>query len=124
MLLCYSKNMQNLVIANKERRKVYNQRYYAKARTPTSARNYYLKTTYGITLAEYHDLLDAQGGVCAICSEPPRGVTRIYLHVDHDHVSKKVRGLLCNQCNGILGKWKDSPVTAQRAVDYLIKHQS
>jgi hypothetical protein len=56
----------------------------------------------GVTDAEYARLLAAQGGGCAICGNPPK--TR-RLHVDHDHKTKRVRGLLCHRCNRALPDW-------------------
>jgi hypothetical protein len=71
---------------------------------------------YGISLGEYNSLLDKQGGGCAICGKP-QGVKR--LHIDHDHVSKKVRGLLCHQCNLMLGTARDSADILQVAIAYI-----
>lgn len=69
---------------------------------------------YGIT-AEARDQAKAdQNNQCAICE---RGNVR--LCVDHNHLTKRFRGMLCDRCNGILGIWKDSPRIAQKAVDYL-----
>ena len=56
----------------------------------------------GVTSADYDRMLAAQGGVCAICGSPPK--TR-RLHVDHDHATGKVRGLLCHRCNRALPTW-------------------
>lgn len=56
-----------------------------------------------------------QRGGCAICREKKR------LCVDHCHVSKKVRGLLCRECNIALGLLNDSVARLKRAVKYLIK---
>lgn len=53
----------------------------------------------GITEADYNAMLAAQGGGCAICGNPPK--TR-RLHVDHDHKTGRVRGLLCFRCNRAL----------------------
>ncbi len=51
---------------------------------------------------EYAALLEAQGGHCALCLSPPR--TR-RLHVDRDHTTGQVRGLLCMRCNRNLPAW-------------------
>jgi hypothetical protein len=55
-----------------------------------------LKARYGITLAEYEAILERQGGACALC---PRVPGKKRLHVDHDHETGRVRGLLCAPCN-------------------------
>ena len=65
----------------------------------TYARDWNLQRRYGITCTDYDRLLAAQGGQCAICRKPPR---KNRLHVDHDHDSGKVRGLLCVSCNSKL----------------------
>jgi Recombination endonuclease VII len=56
----------------------------------------------GVGDDEYARLLKAQGGGCAICGAKPK--TR-RLHVDHDHKTGKVRGLLCHRCNRALPTW-------------------
>jgi hypothetical protein len=53
----------------------------------------------GVTDDEYARLLAAQGGHCALCPNVPK--TR-RLHVDHDHATGRVRGLLCYRCNRAL----------------------
>ena len=60
---------------------------------------------------------------CSICKEARHG-KKESLRVDYDHVTGKVRGLLCQQCNLILGKAKYSIKTIEGAVKYLIAHQS
>ena len=59
----------------------------------------------GVTVEQYDAMLDAQGGGCAICGNPPK--TR-RLDVDHDHRTGKVRGLLCHRCNRTLASWIDA----------------
>jgi hypothetical protein len=78
-----------------------------------------LQRTYGITLAQYDDMLDAQGGRCAICPRPAESMpTR--LHVDHDHKTGLIRGLLCWWCNRkLLTGVKDDADLAEAAADYL-----
>lgn len=76
-----------------------------------------IEDTYGITGEQYAQLLAAQGGVCYICHRKP-GAKR--LAVDHSHVTGRVRGLLCRNCNrDVLGHLKDDPAALQRAIDYL-----
>lgn len=85
---------------------------------------------YGITLAEYSELLLAQGGVCAVCLQPEtqlmNGAVKA-LCVDHDHAccpskrscGKCIRGLLCHFCNMAAGFLRDNPATAIAMADYL-----
>lgn len=78
-----------------------------------------LKRKYGLTVADYEAMLVAQNGCCAICAgNKPYGRGNRW-HVDHDHTSGKVRGLLCSRCNTAIGLLQDSPVVAQAAVEYL-----
>jgi hypothetical protein len=68
--------------------------------------NSYLKRTYGVTESEYETLQIVQGGLCAVCrrTNPSRnGEEPERLAVDHDHLSGQNRGLLCQNCNRILG---------------------
>jgi hypothetical protein len=80
-------------------------------------RDGYLRRTYGITEAEYGDVLEHQGGVCAICLRKPKG----NLHVDHDHRTGVIRGLLCMRCNhDLLGRRDKDPGLFLRAHAYLV----
>lgn len=80
------------------------------------SRNRRLTETYGITEQEYLVLLEAQGGVCAICEGKRRGS----LDVDHDHKTGMVRGLLCRRCNRrLLPSAQDSTDRLESAIKYL-----
>jgi hypothetical protein len=81
--------------------------------THGGARNYHLRRRYGITAAHADAMLAEQGGLCAICREAPAE------HVDHDHATGRVRGLLCFNCNGALGQFRDRTDLMLRAVAYL-----
>lgn len=72
-------------------------------------RHRYLVRTFGLTLQDYNALLDKQQGRCLICRNLPR---KHKLHVDHDHYTQRVRGLLCLRCNAGLGafEWKDEAI--------------
>lgn len=78
-----------------------------------------LHRRYGITLAQYEELLSQQAGTCAICSRPAK--PHRALAVDHSHTSGSVRGLLCDPCNAALGAFQDSPKVLTRALAYLLK---
>lgn len=75
-----------------------------------------LKARYGMSLTEFVERSEAQNGRCACCGS----VTKDFL-VDHCHDSNAVRGLLCNNCNAIIGFANDTPMILQLAIDYLIK---
>lgn len=98
-------------------------RRYKERRGYSKTLEWSLRKRYGISLDDYRVLLEAQGGVCAICEMPPEaGYTR--LHVDHCHETGAVRGLLCSGCNRALGFLSDNPRNAERAAMYLDAHQS
>lgn len=77
-----------------------------------------LLASYGITLEQKESMLAAQGGVCAICGGDEHTETNSW-HVDHDHKTGLVRGILCMLCNLLLGKAKDSPDILRSAANYL-----
>lgn len=79
-----------------------------------------LRRTYGITLEEYNKMFEDQNGCCAICNEHQLTLNQI-LYVDHCHESGRVRGLLCLNCNILLGKAKDSEKILFKAIEYLKK---
>lgn len=70
-----------------------------------------------ITRAEHFLMLESQGGACAICGGPPPLGRNLY--IDHDHLTGKVRGLLCHSCNSGLGMFKDHPDLLKVAAAYL-----
>lgn len=86
---------------------------------PDLYRDSKLRTTFGIGLSDYNDMLSQQNGRCAICKRLP-GKRR--LGVDHDHKTGKVRGLLCGPCNVILGFVDDNPEALLDAMFYLYIH--
>ena len=73
---------------------------------------------YGITVEQRDALLRDQGGKCAICKRP---LTRPCL--DHDHATGRARGLLCQQCNTLIGMSRDTVAILQAAISYLEEHR-
>lgn len=88
-----------------------------KARDPEYAREKKLKYKYNMTISDFNARLSKQGGACAICGDTNRKWC-----VDHDHVSGKVRAILCYCCNIAIGNLGDSSRLATAAVNYLINH--
>lgn len=81
---------------------------------------------YGITLEDYNILREQQNFCCAICKRHEEEVeqsrssrTAYALHVDHCHTTHKIRGLLCSNCNTMLGKVRDSVDVLRSAIEYL-----
>jgi hypothetical protein len=102
---------------NSERLNEYRRAYRQRPERQAADRSQYLKRKYGISLGDYEAMFEAQGGVCAICGEArPEDRT---LHVDHDHETGEVRGLLCFRCNNALGDLREEYELFQRATNYL-----
>lgn len=80
-----------------------------------------LKRHYNITLEDWDQMLIAQSGRCAICNEPMNPDLKEPV-VDHDHQNGKIRGLLHNNCNAVLGLAKESTELLSSAIAYLHAH--
>jgi hypothetical protein len=81
-----------------------------------------LRRFYGITPEEYEEMLEQQGGKCAICGVVFGDDKKTSPHVDHDHSSRFVRGILCQNCNFAIGLFEDDVDKLQSAIDYLISN--
>lgn len=105
----YQKNREKLIerarqwrLKNPEKSSANSIRYYTKDKDRSN--NWRIRRLYGISLADYNTMFEAQNGVCKICGTPPDSNGKIKrLHIDHDHKTGKVRGLLCVTCNTGLG---------------------
>lgn len=103
----------------RDRKRVYIREWHAA--NPGKKHEYNLRK-YGLTPRDYQTLVERQAGKCAICrtADPGSGASR--WHVDHDHATGKVRGLLCAGCNTGIGKLRDDPQILDRAAAYLRAH--
>lgn len=101
---------------SKESRAASQRKYYLKniSKYRSYSRKYLLRSKYGISQEYYEILYDHQKGACKICQE----FTKL-LHVDHDHNTGKIRGLLCSNCNRGLGLLGDSKEVLINAIKYL-----
>jgi len=82
-------------------------------------------TEHGLTLTQYHAMLTSQNGRCLICGVDESGlwhgraIRRDGWHIDHDHETGAVRGILCPPCNLMIGYAKDRPDVLVAAAQYL-----
>lgn len=87
-------------------------------------RSWHLKRQYGVDQDDWEVLYKQQNGVCAICSCPETHINNKTkqlqpLCVDHDHVTGKVRGLLCHRCNRAIGLLGDQLSHIKNVLRYL-----
>lgn len=86
---------------------------------PWYAKEAHFKRKYRITRSDYEVMLAEQGGRCAICKKEPCDKM---LAVDHNHKTGKVRQLLCDNCNHLIGFAGESTSTLMSAIVYLERH--
>lgn len=109
----------------REEKLEYHRRYYRE--NGERYKNKHFKDKYGITLADYDRMSEAQDHKCAICGGAEARLVRVQradtrrLSVDHDHATGEVRALLCGDCNVGLGAFKDDAARLMRAVAYLAR---
>ncbi len=90
-----------------------------KADQKEKGRNRRYSWTYGLTVAEYDEMLEHQAYGCAICGTTVPGGKGNHFRVDHDHTTGTVRGLLCNSCNMGIGQLGDNSDRLIKAANYL-----
>lgn len=103
---------------NAAARKNWKENTEASDRYKKRARERAKERRYGITQAEFDNILKSQKNKCAICESQFKSSKDT--HIDHCHNSSKVRGLLCNNCNIALGQFEDNIEFMQNAIKYLI----
>lgn len=86
-------------------------------------RKRHLKKKYNLSIEDYDAMIEKQGGVCAICGGSLYDSRGYRPHVDHDHITGKVRGILCVHCNNAIGGWKDDKSKLIKAYNYLLNNE-
>lgn len=132
---CRKKAEQSLPY--KERRKEYNKNnrekilnyqkeYYKnhKEKLSQKEKERKLKKYYNISFKEKQERLKNQNNKCALCEENFDFIKKNSIHIDHCHKTNIVRGILCNNCNSGLGRFKDNIELLEKAILYLKKYRS
>ena len=108
---------------NKEQVKKYKSDYYFANREKCieKHRRNYLKRKYNVTVEWYDEQLKKQNGQCMICGTTEGGGISSTLHVDHNHETGQIRGLLCRPCNTGIGLFKEKIDLLEKAIQYVNK---
>jgi len=116
----YKKSNKKYYKNNKEHIKKYHKKYYKnnKEYYKKYYKKYLLAKKYNISFEQYTQILKNQNYSCAICGKHRNNCKKAFA-VDHNHKTKQIRGLLCQQCNTALGLLKDNPKILIRAIKYL-----
>jgi DNA-directed RNA polymerase subunit RPC12/RpoP len=116
---CAKKPALEGVLCGNCQRKQYQSSLEWPSNNPDYQMNNYLIKKYGISLEDKKDLLKKQGYKCAICGKS----VDVSSHLDHDHLTNKVRGILCSPCNLALGLVHDSEEILLDMVFYIRKYR-
>lgn len=115
----YQKNIE------RERERSRRRRAEEPGQVAKSRRKYELRIKYDLTESQFNAMLQEQSYCCAnkACGATSSGVSGRKFHIDHDHKTGKVRGLLCMRCNLLIGYAKDDIEILSSAIDYLINQK-
>jgi hypothetical protein len=80
------------------------------------------KAEYGVGIQWFNNTIEKQGNKCYICGKPYLG-SRVGFNIDHNHLTGKVRGILCRLCNLALGHFRDDIRHLESAILYLVGSQ-
>jgi hypothetical protein len=92
-----------------------------RAKNKERSKDHSLTKAYGVPVGTYAKMLAAQDGKCAICGRTDSGSKRARFHLDHDHETGAIAGLLCHGCNVSLGHYNHDVKILQAAIDYVIR---
>lgn len=107
--------LANKAVINKRSREWYKNN---REKIAKQMRNYHLQRSYGISEETFEQMCATQNNMCLICSQI-FSCERKFIHIDHCHKTGRIRGILCNHCNNLLGHAKENITILKRAVEYL-----
>lgn len=108
-------NKSSLKAAQQKYRRKHAEKLRIKRKERKYSRDFHLRKNYGISEEQYCQMVVNQGGLCLLCQKKRKR----RLDVDHDHNTSEVRGLLCQNCNRLLGWANDDTDVLERAIQYL-----
>jgi hypothetical protein len=117
---CCAENAHKWRVGNLEQARKNDRARHNRNTTPKARewqRFYRWLSKYNMRPEDYHAWYSHQNGVCAICHKPPND--KEFLHIDHDHITGSVRGLLCRSCNMGIGFLADDVIRLEHAIYYL-----
>ena len=121
--ICRSCQSELVIKARDKNPNFYSERYNKRVKRSPDYMKIRRIERYGITVDDYENLLVSQNYCCAICGTHVSKLPK-RLHIDHDHETGVVRGLLCFKCNYGLGMFNDSINKIQSLIKYLKNHES
>lgn len=143
--VCMSKTNQKYRKENKEKIKKYKHKYHKdnKEEITKKRREYrknnpvkikkqirdaHLKFRYNISIEDYNEKFKEQDGKCEICGQYETAKSKSNkirpLCVDHNHITNEVRGLLCNNCNQLIGRSLENSFILIKTINYLKKYKN
>ncbi len=105
--------------ANPERRRLSKQRFQSTPEARMKRKAHHLKKSYGLDRISFENMLSNQGFLCLLCSQVLSKYPDSTTHIDHDHITGRVRGILCRSCNQGIGFLKHDPGILIKAIEYL-----
>lgn len=76
---------------------------------------------YGLLQSEFELMMKSQNNKCALCHQEFGTVKSQSPSVDHNHKTMKIRGILCDRCNRLLGVVDDNIEIFKLAIEYLLE---
>lgn len=111
-------NSKNWHLKNKDRKREYDRVYVMFKPNKAESKFFnYIKNKHGMTKEQYVALVERCDNKCMICNRPPYDGKR--LHLDHNHTTGKVRGLLCTRCNWYLATIEKDETILNKIKNYL-----
>jgi len=120
--ICKKAYMRNYFLEHKDLFSNYAIKQKTKSYYKPMRKGINMKAKYGLNTEIYNKILIEQNECCAICNVHQSNFKKS-LHIDHNHNTNKLRGLLCHNCNIALGLFQDSSELLLKASEYLKSHQ-